>query len=182
VAYKSTEERVFDILKDTNIKYPYEKVLLFFRYYTQTGNVKRSSEESEVHMDTARYWITTKYGDKICRILKVEQQKVLDTRLTGLIETVIESIDERLAYGDYNTRGERVPVQIDKLLKALTTLYDKRALIRGEPTSRVERVSTEDRLRRLGKRFESLPKKAQEFILDNIDNDEDKIDSQEEIH
>jgi len=175
MAFKSTEERVFDILKDTNIKYPYEKVLLFFRYYTQTGNVKRSSEESEVNMDTARYWITTKYGDKIVRILKVEQQRVLDTRLTGLIETVIESIDERLAYGDYNTRGDRVPVQLDKLLKALTTLYDKRALIRGEPTSRVERVTTEDRLKRLGKRFESLPKKAQDFIMENIDEEPEEV-------
>ena len=174
MAMKSTEERVFDILKDTNIKYPYEKVLIFFRFYTQTGNILRSANEAEVNYDVSRYWLSTAYADKIIRILKVEQNKVLDVKMTGLIETVIGAIEERLEYGDWNTRGDRVPVQIDKLLKALTTLYDKRALIRGEPTSRVERVSTEDRLRRLGKRFESLPKKAQEFILENIDEEQDQ--------
>jgi len=180
MAYSSTEERVFAILKDTNIKYPYEKVLIFFRYYTQTGNILRSANEAEVNYDVARYWLTTAYSDKIIRILKVEQQKVLDVKLTGLIETVISSVEERLAFGDYNTRGDRVPVQLDKLLKALTTLYDKRALIRGEPTSRVERVSTQDRLSRLSKRFESLPKKTQEFIVEGLDNDEDNLS--EEVH
>lgn len=174
---KSVEERVFDILKETGIKYPYEKVLLFFRYYTQTGNTKRSSEEADVNLDTARYWITTAYGDKIVRILKVEQNKVLDTRMTGLIETTIEAIEERLAHGDWNTRGDRVPVQLDKLLKALTTLYDKRALIRGEPTSRVERVTTQERLNRLSKRFEQLPKDAQKLIVDGLEEQEEEGDS-----
>lgn len=172
---KSTEEKVLAILSETNIGTPHEKVMGFFKFYTQTGNVERSANESGCNPNSAREWLTRGYSEKIIQLFKLQINKVLDNRMTGLIEDTIAAIEERLAYGDYNNRGERIPVQVDKLLKALVVLYDKRALLRGEPTSRVERVSTQERLAQLGKRFAQMPKQTQEFIMNGLEEyEEDK--------
>jgi len=177
----SIEQKVREILYDTKIQADPELVLNFFRGYNLTDNVKASAREAGVVYESARTWINKPYAAKIIALCKVEAQKTLDRSLTGLITRVILSMEERLDQGDYNNQGKRIPIQMDKLLKALSVLYDKRALIRGEPTSRVERVSTEQRLRKLSKRFEALPKKTQEFIVEGLD-EQDAEEEQESLH
>lgn len=175
---RSLQEKVFDILQHTNISTPYEKVFHFLKVYSETGNAMRSAREAEVGLDTARNWLNASYSEQIINLCKIEQQKLLDSKLTGLLEEVLAQISDRLEKGDFSAKGERVPVQIRFLLQALTTLYDKRALLRGDPTSRVEKVTTEQRLKRLSKRFEELPKPTKDFIVEGLSTAADK----EEVH
>jgi len=171
-------KKAVEILSETRIEADPEKVLNFFRSLNLTNNIKGSALASGVNYETARTWVNKPFAERLIDICKVEAQKELDRSLTGLITDVISSLQERLEVGDYNNQGKRIPVQMDKLLKALSVLYDKRALIRGEPTSRVERVSTEQRLKKLSKRFEQLPKQTQEFIVDGLEEQ----DNEESYH
>ena len=83
------------------------------------------------------------------------------------IDKDLKEMEDRLTNGDLNAKGEKVPVSAVQLASIFGTLYDKRALIRGEPTSRVERVSVDQQLNKLHKRFEEIGKSASETEEDS---------------
>lgn len=84
------------------------------------------------------------------RRLKDEE---LDRKLTQVIDLAMKRLVERLE------RDEQIN-NIKDLAVTSAVAYDKRALMRGDPTSRVEKVSTEQRLERLTAKFREVAQEA----------------------
>jgi len=117
----------------------------------------RSATEAGVQYELAKQWLRADWAEEAMKLIGTDMQIRLQSRFTGLIDKTLDELEDRLDNGDITQMGSRCPIKARDTAQILSTLYDKRALIRGEPTSRVERISTEDRLRNLSKRFEALP-------------------------
>lgn len=81
----------------------------------------------------------------------------LDRKLSGVIDKSMQRLAERL------DRDESIN-NIKDLAVVAAVAYDKRALMRGDPTSRVEKVSTEQRLNRLTEKFRAVAAEATQTI------------------
>ena len=77
----------------------------------------------------------------------------LDRKLSGVIDKCMQRLAERL------DKDESIN-NIKDLAVVAAVAYDKRALMRGDPTSRVEKVSTEQRLNRLTEKFRAVAAEA----------------------
>jgi len=82
--------------------------------------------------------------------------------MTGVIHRAFANIIDRLDNGDVkvfrNGTDVRVPVSAKDCGWIAAIILDKRSLMRGEPTSRSETISTSERLKQIQEAFE---KKAQ---------------------
>ena len=127
------------------------------------GNSRRVAELTGVPEATIRSWKQTEWWYETTQRIVQEENEELDTKLTKLINKAVDNVNDRLDNGDmvYDTkRGKLVNRPMsgkDTAIVAAITL-DKRQLLRGQPTSRVESVSQDERLLRLAEQFASFAK------------------------
>lgn len=97
----------------------------------------------------ARWWPETL--DK-CKIIKNQE---LEAKFTGIMDHAVEQLGERLVKGDvaFTKQGKKVykPISGRDLAGIMAIVFDKRALLRGDPTSRSERVNADTKLEKLAK-------------------------------
>ena len=135
------------------------------------GNSRRVAEITKIPEATIRAWKQTEWWYETTQRIIQEENEELDVKLTKLINKAVENVNDRLDNGDliYDTkRGELVQRPMsgkDTAIVAAITL-DKRQLLRGQPTSRVETVSQDQRLLRLAEQFQAFSK-AKEVVQDN---------------
>lgn len=107
----------------------------------------------------------------------------LDIEFTNILHKTTDSVMDRLENGDefYDAKsGELYKKQVTStnLAKILSVTYSNRALLRGDPTSRVEKISTEERLSRLSNEFKKFSTAkdvtAQTVITKEEDTENDK--------
>jgi hypothetical protein len=144
--------------------------------FALSGNSRRTAEISKIPEATIRQWKTTEWWNEILTRIHVEKDEELDTKLTQLVDKAVEQINDRLDEGDwvYNPK-------LDKLVrKSITgrdlshitaTMLDKRQLLRGQPTSRVEKISQDERLLKLAEQFKqfTLAKEVMQVIEEDIE-------------
>ncbi len=105
------------------------------------------------------------FHNVVSRVVK-DKNDVLDKKLTDVIDSCADLIQNRLNVGDprvnYKT-GEvyTVPLDARGLAMVLGILFDKRQLVRGEATSRTETVSFDRRLENLKETFERFSQATQ---------------------
>jgi hypothetical protein len=129
--------------------------------YAVTGNSKRVSEMTKVPEGTIRAWKQTEWWHEIQSRIRLENNEELDTKLTRLVDKAVEQINDRLDNGDfiYNIKQDKLvrkPVGAKDLASITATTLDKRQLLRGEPTSRVQKVSENEKLVRLAEEFKKF--------------------------
>jgi hypothetical protein len=140
-------------------------------YYATTGNSRRTSEMTKIPEGTIRAWKTTEWWAEIqARIIK-EQDEELGTKLTALVDKAVEQINDRLTDGDYvyNPKLDKLirkPVNAKDIAIVTAISLDKRQLLRGQPTSRTETVSQDQRLKRLSEEFKKFAQ-AKEVVQDD---------------
>jgi hypothetical protein len=139
------------------------------------GNSRRVAELTGVPEATIRSWKQTEWWYETTQRIVQEENEELDTKLTKLINKAVDNVNDRLDNGDmvYDTkRGKLVNRPMsgkDTAIVAAITL-DKRQLLRGQPTSRVESVSQDERLLRLAEQFATFSKAKEVLqVQDNID-------------
>ena len=126
--------------------------------FAVTGNSRRVAELTKIPEGTIRAWKTTEWwNDLQSRIIR-EQDEELDTKLTKLIDKAVGEVNDRLEEGDYvyNPKLDKLirkPVNAKDLAITSAVLVDKRQLLRGQPTSRVEKVSQDETLLKLADEF-----------------------------
>jgi hypothetical protein len=180
------EDEIKQILDSNKVKkYTNQQVYDFLSAYILSGNIMASAKNSGVEWGAAKEWVKTKWARTAMELMRGEAQQHLDHRLTGLIEKSVDELEDRLTKGDVVAGGKRQKIKAVNVATILGVLYEKRALIRGEPTSRVERVTTDQRLRELTKRFESMPNtkygkliEAQEVPVEEIEDETDVAESE----
>lgn len=139
-----------------------------------TGNSRRTAEICKVPEASIRAWKSTDWWFEAMNNIIVEKDEELQTSLTKLIDNAVEKINDRIDNGDYiydAKRGAlvRKPVNARDLSVVTATALDKRQLLRGRPTSRVERVSVNDTLLSLAKEFKKFSQAKE--VIQNVSVD-----------
>jgi hypothetical protein len=129
--------------------------------FAVTGNSRRTSELTDVPEGTIRSWKSTEWWHEIQSRILMEQDEELDVKLTKLVDKAVESVNDRLDHGDYvyNAKDDKLvrkPVGARDLAIITAITVDKRQLLRGQPTARVEKVSTDERLKKLSDHFKQF--------------------------
>ena len=85
------------------------------------------------------------------------KQEELDASFTRIIHKAIEELEDRVRNGDEvilrNGEKERQKVKARELAGVIAQIYEKRALMRGDPTKREEK-SSDEKLQLIMKKFE----------------------------
>lgn len=129
--------------------------------FAVSGNSARVAEITKVPEGTIRAWKQTEWWHEIMSRIHQEQNEELDAKLTKLVDKAVEHINDRLDNGDYiyNAKADKLirkPVNVKDMAIVTAITLDKRQLLRGEPTSRVEKVSENEKLVRLAEEFKKF--------------------------
>lgn len=152
-------------------KYTPQQKLHVVSVYMLTGNLKKAADNAGINYEVVKDWKTRSswWEDALAAVRKNKQDE-LDAHITDILDCCVSEITDRLVNGDevitkIGTR-ERKQISARDAAWIAGVLFDKRALIRGDPTSRSERSSKEDDLNQLLKKFEDLSKKMQEKTIE----------------
>jgi hypothetical protein len=127
------------------------------------GNSKQAAEITKVPEATIRTWKQTEWWNEIVSRIHAEEDEELDTKLTKLLNKAVEHVNDRLDSGDwvYNAKLDKLirkPINAKDAAIVTAITIDKRQLLRGQPTSRVEKVSSNERLKSLAEQFKAFSK------------------------
>ena len=132
---------------------------------------------------TIRWWKTrSSWWKEATRQARKQHQEQLDSMMTGVIHRSMQELDDRLSHGNtkVNKEGDqyKVPVSSDEIVRIVDRVYDKRALNRGDPTQRTERVDVNEMLNNLVNQFASMVEKhgkPHSFIDAEVVDENDNI-------
>lgn len=145
--------------------------------YAVSGNSRRVSELTKIPEGTIRAWKQTVWWHEIQSRIHQEQNEELDVKLTKLVDKAVDQINDRLESGDfvYNAKEDKLvrkPVNAKDIAIVTAITLDKRQLLRGEPTQRVEKISENEKLTRLAEQFKKFA------LAKEIDNDAERIEQE----
>ena len=137
-----------------------------------TGDSEEAGKLCNIPGRTIRMWMNLPWWEEVLAEAKTTKQKELDALWTGLIHKSTTALRARLDQGDavLTKTGEirYLPVKAKDLAIITSIAVDKRALLRNQPTSRVERITVEEKLQRIGNKLAEL--------------DQPEEDNQENVH
>jgi len=159
--------------------------------FAVSGNSRRVAEATKIPEATIRQWKTTEWWNEILTRIHVEEDEELDTKLTNLVNKAVKEVNDRLEDGDwvYNARLDKLirkPINAKDLAVVAAITVDKRQLLRGQPTQRVEKISQDERLLGLAKQFEQFSKakevvQVEEEVLEIEEVEEYDIEDDDDI-
>lgn len=125
----------------------------------------KTSKICRIPEGTIKHWMQTVWWKEAYQSIKREKNEELDGKISAILDKSIALIAKRLKTGDATVAkdGSIVykPVAARDIAMISAILFDKRALMRGDPTSRTEKVSTEEVLSNLMDSFKKLAAKSQ---------------------
>lgn len=126
--------------------------------YAVTGNARRTAEITKIPEGTIRSWKTTEWWSEASSRVRIEEDEEISSSLTQIVNKAVAAVNDRIENGDYiydTKRGEirRKPMGAKDLAIVTAISIDKRQLLRGQPTSRVEKISTDEHLTKLAEEF-----------------------------
>ena len=187
------DDELFEDIVGNNTKYTPEERIMAASYYAVTGSSLQASEKcgqagTKIPASTIRKWKnTTSWWKPVLHEVRKAKQEELDAKLTSIIMEGADKLEDRVRNGNIklNPRtGElnRIPMTSGELAKdAVGIPYDKRALMRGDPTSRTERVDPKLMLEDLAKQFVKIvemnePKPIEAEIIENDSIEEQSME------
>ena len=164
-SYQDNEEykNDFDLkeLYDTRSPWTPEQKLGAVLAYIITGTSRGVFLHTGIPAGTVRRWKhkAAWWPDAVNQMRKRKQDEV-DAKLTGALDRIIDNLVDRVDNGDvvFNKEGlqERKPISGRDMAIIMGVTFDKRALMRGDATSRVEKVTTDETLNKLVHKFTEL--------------------------
>ena len=115
----------------------------------------------KVPYSTAKFWKTQPWFKEMVDNIQAEDSTQLDAKLSKIVNKTLEVISDRLEGGDYILDSKtgtvkRVPVKMRDAKTVAVDLFDKRQLIRKQPTKITEQQTVDKRLENLAERFEKF--------------------------
>lgn len=150
-------------------KYSAEQKLYTVVTWLLTRNLHKTAEHTQISINTLRYWKyhSPWWNQAVQAVMSVKNEE-LDHRLTDMIDLATDELTDRLKNGDHQVLKDgslvRKPVSARDLMIVLGTTYDKRALMRGDPTARTERKDTDEKLQKLTDAFQTIAKNEMKVI------------------
>ena len=153
---------------------PYTKddIIQAGRLYLVYGNYKRVAAEIGCDRTTVRNWANKDWWPIMLEEIKYLKNIELDSKFTNALEKSLYELNDRLDLGDevVNSKtGERYRKKIGARDAALIAaiMYDKRALLRGDPTQIKENnFNMNDRMDQLQGMFDKIARKSEEKIIE----------------
>lgn len=138
--------------------YPEETRVEAVALYAAIGNAAEVARILGISATLIRTWRTQDWWNEMLNRVHDEKDEELDSKFTKTITLAMDEINDRLENGEYvcNAKtGEitRVKPKMRDIAYVTNMHIDKRQLLRGKPTSRTEKVSSEDRLTKLALEF-----------------------------
>ena len=126
--------------------------------YLALGKAPMVEAVTGVPRGTIRTWKMQPWWKELEADIRAEEDTELDSKLSKIVSTTLDTVVDRLENGDFilDSRSgtvKRVPVKMKDAHKVSVDLIDKRNLLRGKPTSRVEKVAVEDTMLKLAETF-----------------------------
>lgn len=141
----------------------WEKKVECATVYAVYGNASRVEEQCGVSAVTVRGWARQPWWKDLIEDIRDRKLDEMDAKMTANIDKALDNIAKALVTGDefYDNKtgqfyNKAVSAKDNTMIAAILT--DKVQLLRGKPTQRVEKVSTEDRLSKLQEEFEKFSK------------------------
>jgi hypothetical protein len=120
-----------------------------------TGESEEAGRLCNIPGRTIRTWMQQPWWEDVVEQAKGIKQKELDALWTGLIHTAANKLKDSITHGDivFDKLGgkHRQPVKAKDLAVITSILVEKRALSRGQVTSRTEKISSEQKMEQLRK-------------------------------
>lgn len=140
-------------------------IATFLISYASGNSIAKAAKEAGISTETASSWKRDR--EWFSELLSVAQEVVsgqTDRKMSLLLDKSLNALAERLEGGDpYLAKDGTIqfkPVAAQQAARIMAILYEKRALIRNQPTSikGEKEISTEERLNELGRAFEEVSK------------------------
>ena len=131
--------------------------------YLVLGKAPLVEAATGVPRGTIRQWKMQPWWKELESDIRVEEDQELDSKLSRIVDRTLDTVVDRIEHGDYilDSRSgtvKRVPVKMKDAHKVSVDLIDKRNLLRGKPTSRVEKITVEDTMLKLAEQFKEWAK------------------------
>ena len=141
--------------------YTVEEKLAATTAYVLTGTALGASRLTGISNKTISDWkLHASWWPDAYRAVKIQKQEEMDGIMTSIIHFAGEELIDRLCNGD-EVLTKDGDIRMKKLTGKdvawiLAIIHDKRALLRGDPTSRQEKVDTNKLLDQMAKKFEDM--------------------------
>lgn len=144
--------------KNKNGWHPEELKIEAVALYAALGNIAEVSRVLDVNAATLRAWKQTEWWNEMLNRVHDEKDEELDSKFSKTIDKAMDEINDRLENGDFVLNAKtgqvsRVKPKMRDIAYVTSMQIDKRQLLRGRPTSRTEKVSSDERLNKLAKEF-----------------------------
>ena len=141
--------------------------------YLVLGKAPLVEAATGVPRGTIRTWKMQPWWKELEAEIRSDDDQELDSKLSKIVDRTLDTVIDRIEHGDYilDSRSgtvKRVPVKMKDAHKVSVDLIDKRNLLRGKPTSRVEKITVEDTMLKLAEQFKEWAKliKREETIIE----------------
>ena len=129
--------------------------------FLATGSLRMACGICGVPYQTAKKWKTHPWFNEMVSNIQAEETTQLDAKLSKIVNKTLDVIAERLENGEHILDSKtgtvkRVPVKMRDAKTVMTDLFDKRQLIRKQPTKITEQQTVDKRLENLQARFEKF--------------------------
>ena len=149
--------------------------------FAVTGDKHYVSETTGVPVGQIERWKGEPWWELTITRVQKDTNNEIDGQFTHLITLALEGLKDRFVNGDavVNRKGEitRKPLGARDMAICAAIIFDKRQLVRGEATERVERIDPEAHLKRLKAAFEKLAKAQEEKTIEGVVIDKETEDA-----
>ena len=144
--------------------YPIEKKVHAACLYAVTGKVDEVAKLTDIPANQLKSMMGEQWWDDIVKQVHQEENDQITASMTTFIVKSLDAAIDRVENGDFYINAKtgeqfRIPVKLRDLAVPVGIFTDKRNLLRGEATSRTDKLGQDEILKALGNKFESFAKK-----------------------
>lgn len=174
--------KLIKIRPDRRHKYDKDTVIKAARLYLVMGNYTGVAAELGISKNAVRNWGQKDWWPVLLEEIKYLKNIELDGQYTNILEKSLKAVVERLEEGDEVVVGKeikrkKVSARDAALISAI--MFDKRQLLRGDPTQiQQQNFNVDERLGSLMETFETIARRANEKVIEgDVRKDVEKLNN-----
>ena len=158
-------------LYSQNTLYSPEQKIAAAQAYLITGTSVQAQKYCGVKADIIRDWKNkSTWWPELFKTVQKQKSTELEANFTRILDTSLVQLEDRLENGDTKIQKDgsltRVPMGGKEIAVVLAIMYDKRALLRGDVTSRVEKKDGNS-MKILQDKFEDIARQLEAKTINN---------------
>lgn len=140
--------------------------------YLALGNLSETARVCNIPLRTIQHWKAEEWWTKMVNDIQSGEGQKSDNKMTKAIDKALDLLMERMETGDYQYdqktgRLVKVPLKARDLERVASGLFDKRQLIRKQPTNiKASELGQADHLLKLAAQFATLVGKPEKQYIE----------------